>query len=54
MRVLLDENVDSLLASLFDERCEVSTVRARKWDGKKNGELLRLAEVEFDAFVTMD
>jgi hypothetical protein len=24
------------------------------WTGKKNGELLRLAEQEFDVFVTMD
>ncbi len=54
MRVLLDENVDGLLASLFDAEFEVRTVRARGWNGKKNGELLRLAEREFDAFATMD
>ena len=30
------------------------TVPERGWNGKKNGVLLRLAEPEFDVFVTMD
>jgi predicted nuclease of predicted toxin-antitoxin system len=54
MRVLLDENIDRLLKSLFDPAFQVLTVRERGWHGKTNGELLRAAEQEFDAFVTMD
>jgi hypothetical protein len=29
-------------------------VRDQGWTGKRNGELLRLSESDFDAFVTMD
>lgn len=54
MRVLLDENVDRLLKPLFAEEFEIVTVREREWQGKSNGDLLRAAEEEFDAFVTMD
>ncbi|MGH7965539.1 MAG: DUF5615 family PIN-like protein [Candidatus Binatia bacterium] len=54
MRVLLDENIDRLLKVLFAGEYEVLTVRERGWQGKANGELLRAAEQEFDAFVTMD
>ena len=54
MRVLLDENVDRRLKRLFDEQFEVTTVVERGWSGKKNSELLRAAEREFDALVTMD
>ena len=32
----------------------VVTVRYRGWQGKENGELLRIAANEFDAFITMD
>ena len=54
MRVLLDENVDRRLKRSFDEDFEVTTVTERGWSGMKNGELLRAAEREFDALVTMD
>lgn len=54
MRVLLDENIDRLLKDLFALEFEVLTVRERGWHGMTNGELLRAAEQEFDAFVTMD
>lgn len=54
MRVLLDENLDRRLKALFDDDFEVMTVAERGWSGKKNGELLRSAEAEFDVFVTMD
>lgn len=54
MRVLLDENLDRRLKKSFDEELEVLTVIERGWSGKKSGELLRLAEQEFDVFVTMD
>ena len=53
-RILLDENIDSFLKTLFASGFEVITVRERGWNGKKNGELLRLAQKEFDVFVTMD
>jgi hypothetical protein len=49
---LLDENVDRRLKRDFAEGHEVSTVAG--WAGKKNGELLRLAEREFDALVSTD
>jgi predicted nuclease of predicted toxin-antitoxin system len=54
MRVLLDENVDRRLKRLFDHRFEIDTVGECGWSGKKNSELLRLAEQEFDVLVTMD
>ena len=54
MRVLLDENIDWRVRRLFDPEHEVSTVAERGWKGKKNGELLRIAESEADVFVTMD
>ena len=53
-RVLLDENVDRKLKHSFDPSCEVMTVRERGWNGKKNGELLSAAELEFDVLVTLD
>jgi hypothetical protein len=33
---------------------EVRTVTESSWSGLKNGELLALAEVEFDVFLTLD
>jgi hypothetical protein len=33
---------------------EVTTVPKRGWAGIKNGDLLKLAENEFDAFITID
>ncbi|MDP9457376.1 MAG: DUF5615 family PIN-like protein [Actinomycetota bacterium] len=52
--MLLDENVDNRLKRSFPQGHEVVTVAETGWSGKKNGELLRLAEKEFDAFVTTD
>jgi len=54
MRILLDGNMDRRLQRLLDIRHEVETVSEYGWNGKKNGELLRLAAKEFDVFVTMD
>ncbi len=54
MRVLLDENLPHQLRSLFANSIEVITVSYRGWKGKENGELLRMAAAEFDAFVTTD
>ena len=53
-RVLLDENVDRKLKRSFSPVYEVMTVRERGWNGKKNGELLGAAELEFDVLVTLD
>lgn len=53
-RILLDENIDSFLKALFADGFKVMTVRECGWNGKKNGELLRLAQQEFNIFVTMD
>lgn len=54
MRVLLDENLPHQLRPLFADSIEVITVGYRGWNGKENGELLRMAAAEFDAFVTTD
>ncbi len=54
MRVLLDENLPHQLRGLFEDNMEVVTVSYRGWQGQGNGELLRIAENEFDAFITMD
>jgi hypothetical protein len=53
VKILLDECVDRRLArELFGH--EVTTVPQRGWAGIKNGDLLALAEKEFDAFITVD
>jgi len=46
--------VDRRLKGDFAEGHEVITVAEAGWAGKKNGELLRLAEREFDALVSTD
>ena len=53
MNVLLDECVPARFArSLVGH--SVTTVQKRGWAGIRNGDLLALAEKEFDAFVTVD
>jgi hypothetical protein len=52
-RVLLDENLPRLLKRELPG-FEVHTVAELGWAGIKNGKLLRLAESEFDVFVTAD
>ncbi|MFT5369834.1 MAG: putative nuclease of putative toxin-antitoxin system [Candidatus Latescibacterota bacterium] len=54
MRILLDENLPRKLKRDFNHRFEVVTVSEQGWSGTKNGELLGLAEGEFEVFVTMD
>ena len=54
MRVLLDEHIPRKLRQLFESSIEVVTVGYLGWKGKKNGELLRIAENQFDAIITMD
>lgn len=54
MRVLLDEQLDRRLKADFHDDFEVWTVAERGWKGKKNGELLKAAQKEFDVLITMD
>lgn len=52
-RVLFDENLPGQLRGDLPG-LEVVTVAEAGWRGVKNGELLRLAEASFDAFLTGD
>ena len=54
MRVLHDEHLPHRLRQLFASAIEVVTVGYQGWKGLRNGEILRKASAEFDAFVTMD
>jgi predicted nuclease of predicted toxin-antitoxin system len=55
MRVLLDECTPKALKRvLADSGHECRTVQEAGWAGKKNGELLGLAETAFDVLVTVD
>jgi hypothetical protein len=54
MRVLLDENVPRKLKHRLAPEHEVVTVPEHGWTGLLNGALLRAADGEFDAFVTLD
>ena len=53
MRVLLDECLPKRLKSEV-EADEVKTVPEVGWASKKNGELLRLAQLDFDVLLTND
>jgi predicted nuclease of predicted toxin-antitoxin system len=53
MRILLDECIDRRLAREFVDH-EVKTVPQMGWAGIKDGQLLILAEAEFDVFITVD
>src|SRR5438132_340601 len=53
MRVLLDECVPRTLQKLLPDH-NVSTVQKMGWDGVTNGELLKLADGQFDVFITAD
>lgn len=50
---LLDECIDRKLAREFVDHV-VKTVPQMGWAGVKNGQLLALAEAEFDVFITVD
>lgn len=53
MRVLLDECVPwPIHAVLAGHPC--SSVQRRGWAGRRNGDLLGAAELEFDVFLTTD
>jgi hypothetical protein len=53
VKILLDECVDRRFARDLVGH-QVTTVQKRGWSGIKNGELLALAEKEFNTFVTVD
>ena len=53
MNALLDECVPARLGRLLTDH-SVTSVPRRGWAGIKNGELLKLAEKEYDVFVTVD
>lgn len=53
MRILLDECIDRRLAQDIVGH-EVKTVPQMGWAAMKNGELLTLAEKQFEVFVTVD
>ena len=55
MKVLIDECAPKALATFLSKRGhECRTVQEAGWSGKQNGELLDLAEPEFDVLVTVD
>ena len=53
MRILLDECIPRRLGADFSDHA-VRTVPAMGWSGVKNGALLRLANGQFDALITVD
>jgi predicted nuclease of predicted toxin-antitoxin system len=53
VRVLLDEQLPVELATELTGH-EVQTVTGIGWQGLTNGEVLRQARIQFEAFVTMD
>ena len=56
MKILLDENIDVRFKNLFkNSPHEVYTVRDKQWNGIKNGELLKLLEINnFDCWIVVD
>ena len=53
MRVLLDECVPWPLHKLLPGH-QCTTAQRQGWGGFKNGDLLNVAEAEFDLFITSD
>ena len=53
MKVLLDECIDHRFAKELPGH-SVETVPRMGWTGLKNGDILKLAENEFDVFITVD
>ncbi len=54
LKILLDENIPHQLVTLFREDVNVVTIAEKGWKGKENGELLSVAEKEFNIFITID
>ncbi len=53
MKILLDECLPKKLKRRLEEHI-VITVQEQGWSGRKNGELLQLAENEFDVFLRVE
>jgi predicted nuclease of predicted toxin-antitoxin system len=53
LKILLDESVPRLIKTSLPE-FSISTVQEMGWTGLKNGDLLALAEKQFDVFITAD
>ena len=54
MNLLLDECIDRRFVRELGIEHLIKTVPQRGWAGIKNGELLKLAETEFDVLITVD
>ncbi|MDE0627979.1 MAG: hypothetical protein OXH99_16410 [Bryobacterales bacterium] len=55
MKILLDENLPYALARSFPVAWDLRSTQRMGWNGKGNGELLRLAAARgFDALITAD
>ena len=54
VRVLVDEDIDVEFRNHLGEGVLAETVLFRGWKGLKNGALLRAAEADYDALITMD
>lgn len=53
MKILLDESAPRLIKTRLVD-FQISTVQEMGWTGLSNGDLLALAEKQFDAFITAD
>jgi hypothetical protein len=55
MKVLLDENIDVRFKKHLLQFYEIYTVNDMKWNGIKNGELLKLiSQYNFDCWIVVD
>ena len=54
MRMLFDHNIDWRLAAVLPGDWEINTTRRLQWHGLDNGELLTVAQHEFDVLLTTD
>lgn len=53
MRILIDESLPRYLKRILTDH-DAKTVQEMGWAGINNGELLKLAESDFDVFLTAD
>lgn len=53
MRILLDESAPRLIKTRLPQ-FTIRTVQEMGWTGMRNGELLAVAEGQFDVFITAD
>ncbi len=53
MKIVIDECVPRIVKKRLPHR-QIFTVQEMGWSGVKNGDLLKLVDVEFDVFITSD